>query len=189
MPVRSLAATPRLPSCTRSASRSATSRHSTSVVVVTPARDSTSARLRYVRPDKTSFSASRARPMSSTIPFASRASRANAASTTYVAPWSACAGPNTSPGRLWAIIMWSLTVTSNMSALPRSFVVAVGDRVAEGRGGPGRDLAHHLGELLERRLPGEQDVKDRVSQQSQRQRHPVCVRTPAPPRRGDLAHL
>ena len=39
--------------------------------------------------------------------------RRNVASTTYVAPWSRCAGPNTSPRRLWATIMWSRTVTLN----------------------------------------------------------------------------
>src|SRR3954470_11688602 len=127
--------------------------------------------------------------MSRTMPSPSRSGRAKAASTTYVAPWSAWAGPNTSPGRLWAIIMWSLTVTSNMSPLPRPVAFAVADRVAEGRGGAGRELGHHLGELLERRLAGEQDVVGRVCQQSQRQRHPVCVGTPAAPRRGDLAHL
>ena len=46
--------------------------------------------------------------------------RRKVASTTYVAPCSRCAGPNTSPRKLWAIIMWSRTVTLNIGPTPAS---------------------------------------------------------------------
>ena len=46
IPARSLAASPKAPACTRSARRSATTRASTSVVVVTPAKSGSSSRLR-----------------------------------------------------------------------------------------------------------------------------------------------
>ena len=56
--------------------------------------------------------------MSTTMPSASRSARRNVASMTYVAPWSRWAGPNTSPRKLWAIIMWSRTVTLNTGYAP-----------------------------------------------------------------------
>ena len=36
--------------------------------------------------------------------------------------WRFGAGPNTSPRRLWAIIMWSRTVTLNIAHSPSSIV-------------------------------------------------------------------
>src|SRR5262245_297424 len=131
--------------------------------------------------------------MSSTIPSASRSARANAASTTYVAPCRACAGPNTSPGRLWATIMWSLTVTSNISVLRYpigvGFSGVVADRVAERRQRPGGQLAHQLGQLVERRLPREQCVERRITEQPQGEGRPVGVRATTASRPGDLPHL
>ena len=59
------------------------------------------------------LSSSVARPMSTTIPCSSSVAPRNVASTTNVAPCSRCAGPKTSPRRLWATIMWSRTVTLN----------------------------------------------------------------------------
>src|ERR1700722_6356297 len=59
------------------------------------------------------FSASCARPISTTIPLGSRASAKKAASTTKVAPWSAWAGPKTLPRNEWAIMIWSRTSTAN----------------------------------------------------------------------------
>src|SRR5690348_7293113 len=47
----------------------------------------------------------KARPMSTTILSAPRLSRMKATSTTKVAPCRRCAGPKTSPGKLWAIMM------------------------------------------------------------------------------------
>jgi hypothetical protein len=44
--------------------------------------------------------------------------RRKVASTTYVAPCRRCAGPNTSPRKLWAIIMWSRIVTLNTRYAP-----------------------------------------------------------------------
>jgi len=56
--------------------------------------------------------------MSTTMPSASSVARRKVASTTYVTPCRRCAGPNTSPRRLWAIIMWSRTVTLNTAYSP-----------------------------------------------------------------------
>src|SRR3954469_14304756 len=98
--------------------------------------------------------------MSTTTPSGSSASLRNVASTTYVAPCSRCAGPKTSPLRLWATIMWSRTVTLNMAAAS-----AVRDRVTEGRERSVGEARHHLGQLLERRLPCEHRVERGVAQQ------------------------
>src|SRR5262245_49360844 len=98
--------------------------------------------------------------MSTTIPSASSVARRNVASTTYVAPCSRCAGPNTSPRRLWAIIMWSRTVTLNTRLRP-----FVGDRVAERRQGSRRQALHDARQLLEARLAGHEHVERGVAQQ------------------------
>src|SRR5688572_809762 len=102
--------------------------------------------------------------MSTSTPSESRRSPEKAASTTYVAPCSRWAGPKASPRKLWAIIMWSRTVTVNTSLLP-----VVDDAVAE----PGQGTVGHLGhqprQLLEPRLPGEQRVEGRILQQPQRE--------------------
>src|ERR1700754_2447090 len=106
--------------------------------------------------------------MSTTIPSASSAARRKVASTTNVAPCSRCAGPNTSPRRLWAIIMWSRIVTLNTALHP-----LVGDGVAERRQGPEGQALHDIGQLLEARLTGDERVEGRVTQEVERERQPV----------------
>src|SRR5690349_21766101 len=98
--------------------------------------------------------------MSRRMPSGPSSGPLNAASTTYVAPCRRCAGPNTSPVKLWAIIMWSRTVTVYMSVL-------VVDRVAQ-RGLAGGQPGHHVRQLGEGRAAGEQGVEGRVAQQLQR---------------------
>src|SRR4051812_30531722 len=77
--------------------------------------------------------------MSATIPSPSSSARRKVASTTYVAPCRRCAGPNTSPRRLWAIIMWSRTVTLNMRWSPNDLLTGTGSEVCdpEEQFGPG----------------------------------------------------
>ena len=59
--------------------------------------------------------------------------------------------------------------------------LAVGDGVAERRQAPGGQPGHHVGQLVEAGLPGEQRVEGRVAQQVEREREPVGRR---PARRG-----
>src|SRR3954447_13031012 len=106
--------------------------------------------------------------MSTTTPSASSSARRKVASTTNVAPWSRCAGPKTSPRRLWAIIMWSRTVTLNTRSR-----LLVGDRVAERRQPAVGQARHDLGQVLEARLAGEQHVERRIAQQVEGERQPV----------------
>src|SRR4051812_41648135 len=122
--------------------------------------------------------------MSITIPSSSRAARRKVASTTYVAPCRRWAGPKTSPRRLWAISMWSRTVTLNTSLRP-----FVGDRVAERREAPGRETRHDAGQLLEPRLAGDEHVERGIAQQVERERQPVGHRAPRAPGRRDRPHL
>src|SRR5215212_7336900 len=96
--------------------------------------------------------------MTTTMPSASRLARRKVASTTYVAPCRRCAGPKTSPRRLWAIIMWSRTVTLNTRLLP-----VVGDGVAERRQRAGGQARHDAGQLVEARLPGDERVEGGVA--------------------------
>src|ERR1044071_175094 len=103
--------------------------------------------------------------MSTTMLSASSSARRKVASTTYVAPWSRCAGPKTSPRRLWAIIMWSRTVTLNIALRP-----VVGDRVTERRQAPRGQPLHDAGQLVEARLTGDQGVEGGVAQQFERER-------------------
>src|SRR3712207_2725726 len=107
--------------------------------------------------------------MSTTMLSSSSSGRRNVASTTNVAPCSFCAGPNTSPVKLCAIMMWSRTVTLNNSL---SFVV---DDVAQRRQLAGRQPRQDGGQLAERARPGGQRVERRVTQQLQRERHPFGV--------------
>src|SRR6188472_3358152 len=116
--------------------------------------------------------------MSTTIPCSSSSARRNVASTTNVAPWSCWAGPNTSPRRLWAIMMWSRIVTANMRSRP-----AVGDRVAERGQAPLGEPGHHARQLLEARLARDERVEGRVAQELQREREPVLGRAPPGTRR------
>src|SRR5688572_32426779 len=100
--------------------------------------------------------------MSTTMLSSSRARRLKVASTTYVAPCSCCAGPNTSPRKLWAIIMWSRTVTLNTGS-----PLAVADRVAERRKLPVGQPRHHVGQLLEGGDAGDQRVEAGIAQELQ----------------------
>src|SRR6185437_7440765 len=122
--------------------------------------------------------------MSITMPSASRPARRNVASTTNVAPCRRCAGPKTSPRKLWAIIMWSRTVTLN-NALPR----VVGDRVAERRKAPRGETLHDAGQLVEPRLARDEHVERRVAQQVEREREPVGRRAARAARRGHRPDL
>src|SRR5437763_15253951 len=96
--------------------------------------------------------------------------RRKVASPTHVAPCRRCAGPKTSPRKLWATIMWSRTVTLNTGSLS-----AVGDEVAQRRKGTRGEPAEHLGELLEPGRAGDQRVEPGVAQQVQGERQAVRV--------------
>src|SRR3954468_23232026 len=123
--------------------------------------------------------------MSTTMPSSSRSGRRKVASTTKVAPCSRWAGPNTSPRKLCATIMWSRTVTENTSGTS-----VVGDRVAQGGELARGELRHHVGQLLEPGGAGEQHVVRRVAEQLEGQGHPLVRGTPAAARcrhRADLA--
>src|SRR3954447_21631590 len=102
--------------------------------------------------------------MSSTMPSASSSARRKVASTTNVAPCRRCAGPNTSPRRLWAINMWSRTVTLNTALRP-----VVGDRVAERGQAPRGELRHGPGQLVEARLARDERVEGGIPQQVERE--------------------
>src|SRR6476660_5797112 len=106
--------------------------------------------------------------MSTTIPSASSAARRNVASTTKVAPCRRCAGPNTSPRKLWAIIMWSRTVTLNTRSS-----VPVGDGVAEGRQAAVGELGHHGRQFVEGRGAGQEHVVRGVAEQVEGEREAV----------------
>src|SRR3954451_15836393 len=122
--------------------------------------------------------------MSSTMPSASRAVRRKVASTTKVAPCRRCAGPNTSPRKLWAIIMWSRTVTLNTALRP-----LVGDRVAQRRQAARGKARHDVGQLVEARLAGHEHVERRVAQEAEGERQPVARRASRAPCRRHRADL
>src|SRR6476619_5092604 len=105
--------------------------------------------------------------MSITTPSASRSGRRKVASTTYVAPCSRRAGPNASPRRLWAIIMWSRTVTLNTGS-PASAGL-VGDCVADRRQAAVGQGGHHRRQVGEPGLAGQERVEDGVPGQVQRE--------------------
>src|SRR5436190_16474340 len=132
--------------------------------------------------------------MSTTMLSTSSSGRRNVASTTNVAPCSRCAGPNTSPRKLWATMMWSRTVTLNINS--RSVVGAavvgealVADHVAQrgeiAVGQPGK----YRRKVSETRLPRDHRVEDRVPQQLQGQREPVGWAAGRPSRRRHPPHL
>src|SRR5690606_16659283 len=157
--------------------------------------------------------------MSTTTPSASSSGRWKAASTTYVAPCSRCAGPNTSPRKLCALIRWSRTVTVNTCLPPRTcgdggrkkvrrerrarpcrgrgrarrpaaaLGASVSDPVAQTGYLPAGEAGHHLGQLLERALAGDQRVEGGVGEQAQGQRHPVGEGAPGASGRGHRADL
>src|SRR3954454_25418134 len=107
--------------------------------------------------------------MSTTTPVGSSSLRRNAASTTNVAPCSRWAGPNISPVKLWATIMWSRTVTLNTGS-----PLVVGDRVAH-RGQPAvGEPPQNVRQVVERRRAGEQRVEGRGPQQVEGEGEPVA---------------
>src|SRR5215213_9131958 len=105
--------------------------------------------------------------MSMTIPSASSSARRNVASTTKVAPCRRWAGPNTSPRKLCAIIMWSRTVTLNNGSPSRVGRRVVGDPVAQGGQLPAGQPGKHGGQLREAALPGDQGIERGVGEQVQ----------------------
>ena len=56
-----------------------------------------------------------------------------AASTTKVAPCSACAGPNTAPRNEWAIMMWSRDFDGEHGMPPFSSMAGIADQLADAR--------------------------------------------------------
>src|SRR3954447_18194072 len=122
--------------------------------------------------------------MSTTMLSASSAVRRNVASTTNVAPCIRCAGPNTSPRKLWATITWSRTVTLNTAS-----ALLVGDQVAEGRLPAVGQRRQDVRELRAPRRAGEQDVEGRVAEQFERQRQAVAGAAGVPPGRSDPPDL
>src|SRR5687767_14856791 len=99
--------------------------------------------------------------MSTTRPSSSSSSRLNVASTTYVAPWSRCAGPNTSPWKLCAIMKWSRTFRLYTVRLQGDEVgfggvircgsrLRIPDAVAEDSPPGARQAGHDVRQLLER---------------------------------------
>ena len=103
----------------------------------------------------------------------------NAASTTKVAPCSACAGPNTAPRNEWAIMMWSRTSTVNKGYLSR-----ITDELAE-YAAPGlQDIGKTRRQFAERNGRREQSVEPRIAQELERRLQPPAMR---PARRGAKA--
>src|SRR3954447_22059908 len=109
--------------------------------------------------------------MSTTMLSSSSSGRRNVASTTKVAPCSCWAGPKTSPRKLWATMTWSRTVTRNTRALPLwGRISGVGSARIDDAVAQRRDLArgqpgHHIGQVLEGALAGDERVEGRVGQQ------------------------
>src|SRR3954470_4849698 len=122
--------------------------------------------------------------MSTTMPSASRAVRRKVASTTKVAPCRRCAGPNTSPRKLCAIIMWSRMVTLNTALRP-----VVGDGVAERRQASRGQTRHDAGQLVEARLAGDEHIEGGVAQQVEREGQPVGRHAARAPSRGHRPDL
>src|SRR5215207_6203688 len=125
--------------------------------------------------------------MSTRTPSESSRGPVRAASTTYVAPCSRCAGPNASPWKLWAIIMWSRTVTVNTSLLRHRCLVGIDDAPTQAHQGAVGQLGHHGRQLLEARLARQQHVERRVAEQLEREGQPLRAGTPPTPRRRHLA--
>src|SRR5690242_15834145 len=131
-------------------------------------------------------SASWARPISTTTPFASSASARMAASITKVAPCSAWAGPNISPRNEWAIITWSRTSTANIG--PSGFR-RIRDELAK-HAAVGREnlwqARRQVGECDGRR---EQRIEPRIGKEVERGREPAAMRPARTVRGRDLADL
>src|SRR5215469_16138347 len=104
--------------------------------------------------------------------------RKKATSTTKVAPWSFCAGPKTSPGRLWAIMMWSRTSTACMGTSR----IGIADQM-EQRAGPPEDPRQRLRQRREGRFLLQQNVEPRVGAEIEGKRQPPAIVPARPPMR------
>src|SRR5882757_10482884 len=109
--------------------------------------------------------------MSTTMPFASSASAMNAASTTKVAPCSACAGPNTAPRNECAIMMWSRTSTMNKGDLSR-----IADELAEYAAPGFQDIGKTRGKFAERDGGRKQRIELRMHAELDRGFEPLAMR-------------
>ena len=107
-----------------------------------------------------------------------------AASTTKVAPCSACAGPNTAPRNEWAIMMWSRTSTVNKAAPS-----CVGDELAEYSASLAEDIRQSPGEIGKSHGRRKQRIEPRIGEQRDRSGEAAAVRPAWPVRRRDLADL
>src|SRR5665647_232959 len=119
-----------------------------------------------------------------TIPLPSSVSAMKAASTTKVAPCSACAGPNTAPRNEWAIMIWSRTSTANKG--PPS---GVGNELAEYAASGVENTGQPPRQILKRNRRRQQRVKPGIGEQSERCGEPPPMRPARPVRRCDLPHL
>ncbi len=97
--------------------------------------------------------------MSRTIEFGPSFGAKNAASTMKVAPWRFWAGPNASPRRLWAIMMWSRTSRANMAA-----PVSVGEEDGE-RAGIGEQGGQAVGRVGQRQTVRQQRIERGIVKQ------------------------
>src|ERR1700751_3783435 len=111
--------------------------------------------------------------MSTTMPWASSSSARNATRMTNVAPCTFWAGPKTSPGKEWAIMIWSETSTA-YTGIPLSSVRFIGRRVADQRADHVRVGTENRGQLprqlLERHGGREQRIERRLVEERKRRR-------------------
>src|SRR5262249_8470755 len=124
--------------------------------------------------------------MSTTTPLRSSASARNAASITKVAPCSACAGPNISPRKEWAIMMRSRTSTAYIRTSVRLGIV---DERAQDRAHRRKDSRHARRQLGERHRRREQRIEPRVGEQVEGGRDAAPMRPARAVRGRDLADL
>src|SRR5262245_51973788 len=118
------------------------------------------------------------------MPLASRVSAMKAASTTNVAPCSACAGPNTAPLKECAIMMWSRTSTQCKGATSE-----IVDPLAQDAASRIKDAGQACGEIPKRHRRFEQHVKSVVGKQAHRHLQAPAM-SPSPAVRWcDHAHL
>src|ERR1700687_933571 len=98
-----------------------------------------------------------------TIPLSSSVSAMKAASTTKVAPCSACAGPNTAPRNEWAIMIWSRTSTANKGA-----PLGIDNGLAEYAGSGIENIGQPPRQILKRDGRRQQGVQPRIGKASAR---------------------
>src|SRR2546421_2451070 len=114
--------------------------------------------------------------MSTTMPSSSSTGRRNVASTTNVAPWRRWAGPNTSPRKLWATIMWSRTVRLNTGSPVVYLGVVVVHTQAKRRRFTVNQAGHRGRELGEGALVGDQHVVGGIREQVEGDGHALGER-------------